>query len=238
MIWLNWLVLTFSLLLSGCAATQLSEVQEKQIRNVAVVVLVPERANVQRIGLTAFNNEKMELDVGDAIVETIESSAAKRLSAGRPGWSLKRIKYDRETLLRRLRGPGMVIASEEERIEKELAELASSNGLDAMLVITPQRYDTLQGDGVGLWLRTLSISSIQRAAIHSNIAVNVVGANGKVMAKGVGLPQDPKSINPGEYGIAYDLKANVRPDLVKRLSADIAQHVAASVNKRFDQLGI
>lgn len=65
-----------------------------------------------------------------------------------------------------------------------------------------------------------------------------MGPDGKVIARGQGLPQDPKSIDPGEYGIACDLKANLRPELVKRLSADIAQHLAASVNKRFEQLGM
>lgn len=230
------LSLLLVLSIAGCASTRITPEDEKRIHNVAIITLVPEKAHFDKIGLTVFNNEKAEIEMDGRITTTILSTAKKRLSAARPQWTIKDVVYDRLLLIERINKPGMVMAYHEERIEKELAELASSNQLDALLVINAQRYESVPGDGVGVWLRTMSMSSIRTALVHSNVDLKVVGPKGTVIARGFGLPEDPKPIDPTALGISYEMKDNMRPELLDRLRSEIVEHLQKSVNKRFDQL--
>lgn len=230
------LALLLALSITGCASTRITPEDEKRIHNVAIITLVPEKAHFDKIGLTVFNNEKAEIEMDGRITSTILATAKKRLSAARPQWTVKDIAYDRPLLIERINKPGMVMAYHEERIEKELAELASANQLDALLVINSQRYETVPGDGVGVWLRTMSMSSIRTALIHSNVDLKVVGPKGTVIARGFGRPEDPKPVDPAALGISYEMKDNMRPELLDRLRSEIVEHLRKSVNKRFDQL--
>ena len=130
----------------------------------------------------------------------------------------------------------MVMSHQEERIKNELADLARSSGLDALLVFNVQKYDAIPGKGVGVWLRTLSLSSIQRAWVHSNIDLTIVGTDGTVIANIVGLPEMPKPLDPSALGIKYEMRDSMRPELPDRSRSEMLEHLEKSVNKRFDQL--
>ena len=230
------LALLLALSITGCASTHITSEDEKRIHSVAIITLVPEKAHFDKIGLTVFNNEKAEIEMDGRITSTILSTAQKRLSAARPNWTIKDIAYDRRLLIERINKPGMVMTYHEERIEKELAELVSANQLDALLIINAQRYESIPGDGVGVWLRTMSLSAIRTALIHSNVDLKVVGPKGVVIARGLGLPENPKRLDPTAFGIRYQMKDNMRPELLDRLRSEIVEHLRKSVNKRFDQL--
>lgn len=232
------LVLLLALSITGCASTRITPDDESRIRNVAIITLVPEKVHFDKIGLTVFNNEMAEIEMDGLVTSTILSTAKQRIATARPQWTIKDIAYDRPLLIERINKPGMVMAYHEERIEKELAELASTNQLDALLVINAQKYETIPGNGVGVWLRTMSLSSIRTALIHSNVDLKVVGPKGTVIARGFGHPEDPKAIDPAAFGISYEMKDNMRPELLDRLRPEIVEHLRKSVNKRFDQLSL
>lgn len=124
----------------------------------------------------------------------------------------------------------------EERIAKELADLAAANKLDALLVISALRGQAAASNGVGVSLRTMNTSSIQSALVHSNVDLKVVGQRGTVIARGLGLPEDPKRIDPAVFGILYQMKDNLRPELLDQLKLEIVEHLRKSISKRFDQL--
>ena len=232
------LAVLVALLVSGCASMRLDESTEKQIRNVAIVSLVPERANLERIGITVFGNDRIDFDVGGRITATIDETVARRIAAARPGWTVKRISYDRAALVKRVRGPGLVISFAEEKIERELADLARTNALDAMIVVTGRRFENQRGDGVGVVMGS-RMTTVANAAVHANIDARIVGADGKVLVRGAfGTPEPPKGIKPAEYGLTYELKDNLRPEIVKRLSDAMAEQIVRSLNKRLDQLGL
>jgi hypothetical protein len=225
------------LLLSGCAATRLTDEAEKQIKNVAIISLVPEKANYEKIGLTVFNNERGEIDMGDQINSTIESVATKRLAVARPAWKVATVSYDRAALIKRLNGSSMVMAYNEERIEKELAEIIHANRLDALIVVSAYKPENSHGDGVGVLLRTLNVSSIQNAYAHSNVSLKIMDTNGKIVARSPGQPTS-KRIDPVAYGIGYSLSGNFSPELITRLRADITENLAQTVNQKLEQLGM
>lgn len=232
-------ILCLAMMLTGCAATRLTEADEKQIKNVALVNLVPEEANFVKVGLTVFNNERGEIDMKGKANETIESVVKKRLAVSRPEWNIKNIPYDHVTLINKLKSSGIVIAHSEEKIEKELAELVRVNGLDALLVVRAQQYNPHIGDGVGIFLRTMNLSSIQYAEVHSNVSLKVVGRTGRVIAGGIStIPENIKPIEPTKYGFTYELKENYRPELIEQLRVDIADQLTRSLNRRFDILGM
>lgn len=225
------------LLLSGCAATRLTDETEKQIKNIAVVSLVPEKANYEKIGLTVFNNERSEIDMGDQINSTIESVATKRLAVARPAWKVVPVSYDRATLITRLNGSSMVMAYNEERIEKELAEIIRANRLDALIVVSAFRPENSHGNGVGVLLRTLNVSSIQNAYVHANVSLKVIDTNGKIIARSPGQSTS-RLINPAAYGIGYSMSGNSSPELIARLRADITQNLTQTVNQKLEALGM
>lgn len=234
----KFLIIVLAIFITGCASTRITPEDEKRIRNVAVITLVPDKANFEKIGLTVFNNERSEFDMGDQITSTIFSTAKKRITAARPKWTIKDISYDRPLLIERINKRSIVMSYAEERIEKELAELSRNNDLDAIFVVTAQQYDSIPGNGVGVWLRTMSLSSIGRAYVHSNIDVKVVGSNGTVIARGFGLPENPKVINPAAYDIKYEMNDNMNPNVLNRLRPEILEQLQRSINKRFDQLDL
>jgi hypothetical protein len=225
------------LLLSGCAATRLTDETEKQIKNVAIISLVPEKANYEKIGLTVFNNERSEIDMGDQINSIIESTATKRLAVARPAWKVVKVPYDRAALMKRLNASGMVMAYHEERIEKELAEIIRANGLDAVIVVSSYKPENSHGNGVGVLLRTLNVSSIQSAYAHSNITLKIMDPSGKIIVASRGQSMG-KSIDPAAYGIAYSMSANQSPELLARLRADITESLANAVNQKLEQFGM
>lgn len=230
--------LLLALLLPGCAATRLSDEAEKQIKSVAIVSLVPEMAHFEKIGLTVFNNERGEIDMGDQISSTIKFVATKRLAVARPAWNVKTVNYDRAALIKRLNASGMVMAYNEERIEKELADLARSNHLDALVVVSAYKPENSHGDGVGVLLRTTSLSSIGNAYVHSNVSLKIIGPSGNIVAVSSGQSPAVKRIDPSAYGIKYKLSDNFNPELIDRLRLDIAEHLAQTITQKFDRLGM
>ena len=68
------LAVLVSLVVSGCAPFRIDSDADKQIRNIAIVSLVPERANLARVGITVFGNDNTDFDVGGRITATIEET--------------------------------------------------------------------------------------------------------------------------------------------------------------------
>jgi hypothetical protein len=220
----------------GCAYTPPAplELDESNINSVAIVSLVPEKANLQRIGLTAFNNDRIDVDLGGRISRTIDSVASAHLSAARPQWTIKRITYDRDALVARMKGPGLGRADDGERLFLDLADLCRVNGVDALFVVGPWRSEDPHYDGVGVYLRTLSSSPPRHVTVHSDVALFVVGSNGQVIARSRAGREPRKLMDAKALGIEYELKDNLRPDIIGRLSDAMIEQLTKSLNSMFD----
>lgn len=235
----KYVVLALSLFLSACASSRLTSENEERIKNVAIVSVLPEMAVIQKIGLTVFNNEKVEIEMEGQIRNSIVSTTAASVGRSRSNWTVKEISYDLPVLNRKLRSSGMVISSNVEKIQKDLGELAQQNGLDAILVYAPVSYDSIPGEGAGVVFRTFSLNSITRGYAHGNITLSIVDRRGEIIASSVnGSKLVPKGIDAAAYGIKYELKENLKPEIRNKLAADILSVVKDSVNIRLGDLGL
>lgn len=198
--------------------------------------LVPEKANLQRIGLTVFNNDRIDVDLGGRIGRTIDSVASARLSAARPQWSIKQVTYNRDALIARMNGPGLGRAYDGERLFLDLADLCRANRVDALFVVRPWRSNDPHYDGVGVLLRTLSSNPPPQITVHSDVALFVIGSNGQVIARSRAGREPRKLVDAKVLGIEYELKDNLRPDILGHLSDAMIEQLTKSLNSMFDGL--
>lgn len=232
-------LLAVALALTGCAAPRLSQQAEQQIKTVGIVTLVPEKANFTKIGLTVFNNEYAQIEMGEQINATIQGTLTKQLAVVRPGWKVKPVSYPRTEWIQRMNASGFFVSSPQERLAKDLTELARVNQLDAIVVVNKYRPENVHGDGVGILLRTLSLSSVGDAYVTSYLYANIVNSKGEVQAASWGSsPLPPKVIDPKAYGIQYKLADNNDPALQDRLRKDIVDQVAKVTADLVKRLGL
>ncbi|WP_175626295.1 MULTISPECIES: hypothetical protein [Oxalobacteraceae] len=228
-----------ALAISGCATKKLSEVEEQRIRNVGVVSIISEDASFQKIGLTVFNNEKTVIEMNGQVAATVFSIANAQLTKSRPNWVVKRVVFEQSAMIKKLNASGMVMSSPVEKIQKDLGEIAKSNGLDALLVFFPVRYESVSGEGVGVMLRTMSLSSVAGGFAYATIDMAMIDQRGEIVAyAGTGSILASKAIDIEGYGIKYSLNANTTPEVTDKLKTDIKDLLKQNVTIRLGQIGL
>lgn len=226
-----------ALLVAACASSKLSVDDEARIKNVAIVSLVPERATFTKIGVTVFNNDQADIDLGGRADQTVESIARDRISKARPNWTIRPISYDRAELLKRLQGFGLIMARDEEKIQQDLAALVRDNGLDALVLVVPENADSHGIEGLGVWMR-VGLARIGVVYVHSRVDVEVIGPEGRTLALAVRGSESLKEIDPKVFGMVPAFRENIRPELIGRLSDEIVGELAKTLNAEFDQLAL
>ena len=231
--WMSWILLVSVLLLGGCTAAKLQPEQLGTIRNIGVVTLLPDEIRYTKIGITVFNNERQSEPIGQAFNEAARRSAEK---------ALQRIPNRRVTLI--TDGPAslaasyysrsMVMSDSTERIQKELAQLAQANGLDAIVVVA-EVFDSDQGRaGIRVFLRA-GFGEIRFAALLPDVVLHVVDKSGKVLARDyeqlIALPARRAGDQPWDYQLDANLDAATRAKLLADMERAIGQSVAAKVER-------
>ncbi|MFC7286593.1 hypothetical protein ACFQPC_00960 [Herminiimonas glaciei] len=234
------LICLIAIFVSGCAAKKLSETDEQRIRNVGVVSIIPEDATFQKIGLTVFNNEKTVIDMNGQLTATITSTVNSRLAQSRPQWKVKDIGFEQSALLEKYKTSDGKIPSDPGKIKKDLAQLAKNNGLDAIIVFFPMSYEhAIPGKGVGVILRTMSLSSIGRGYAHAAIGMTFVDQQGETMVyEHIGAEKFSKAIDVDGYGMKYSLEANMTPEMTDRLKADMKNLLQQNITTTLISIGM
>ena len=219
--------------LMACAA---STVSDAQIKNIAVVSVIPDDARFTKLGGMVWENEAATFRLGKNISTVVEAIATKRIATTRPAWNIKTISYDSNALWQRMQSPGLVMATDLEKIQRELAELVRSNALDAIFVVSPGFTSNPRMTGLGVWYAG-GRSSISVAYVHSLVSLTLHDSTGEVKAVARGIV-DPRPIDPRNYAMSPSLKDNLRADLIARFSDDILNDLGKNLNTRFDQIGL
>jgi hypothetical protein len=220
-------------LLSGCAAPHLSAEADAKVSRVGVVVLAPEEVVYQKLGLTVFGNESTKFDMRGQVEEAIRTTAVKRLQVSRPNWEIKSIPYDRASLIRSMSGNGLVLSSALERIEGDLAKLATSASVDLLLVFTEARYDRIGGAGVGITERAL-LGGGELTLVQANVAASLVDRSGRIVAGAAnGFNMDAWRIDARVHGLSIPLTASA----VERVTGDLVRLLVLNTTKRMGELG-
>jgi len=241
-------IVAIALLLSGCASTPqyLTEEKQNEIKSIAIVSLVPESVNFDRIGITSFSSKYTEFDMGSKLTESIFSVSQERIAKSHPSWVVKGIKYDQTILLTKVKSESGFRAT---RAKEAIADLARQNDLDAILVIraSADREDDVQQqfeedhlrEGLNVLLKRNNLAGDSQLVIRANLNVVVIGKNGEVMAIGV-VPaklNNVEALKPDDYDVSDDMKHNHRPEVLDKLGREVIAETTRRINLCFDSLG-
>ncbi len=236
------------LLLSGCASVphHLSEQSKNAIKSVAVVSLVPENVNFDKIAIFSSSNTYTQFDMGGKVADSILYVSRARIAKSDPGWTIKKIGYDQAALLETLNTPSGFEGSD---AKDAFADLARKNDLDAIFVVraAPDKADDNQQDhkayylleGMNALLKNNNLGGDPKLVFRANLSVVVIGKNGEVMAVG-SIPAQLDHVNeldPDDYGVSLDMKHNFRPETLDKLGRGVIVDLARRLNLCLDDLG-
>lgn len=220
-------VLLLAVMLTACAAPKLTQQQAASIKSVGIVSLLPQELKYRKIGITVFNNEFKSLPVaGDALNVHARLSAEQYLrQSGK--YQVKQIQVsDVTTMAARLNARTLVMSHNVERIDKELADLAKVNNVDAMVMIA-ENFDAERGIfGVTMAMRT-GFGDIRAAAAMAGIQVAGVTAGKDIFMSsypnpGMGAVVTRPDGKPWSYKLEENLDEATHQKIVNALRPDIA----------------
>lgn len=234
-------------MLSGCASTpqQLTAAQASQIRNVAVVSLVPESVNFDKIGVISFTSQHTEFDLRGKVTDSILFVSRERIAKFHPQWTLKRIEYDRAALLAAASSP---LGMRAPRAREAFAALARDQGLDAVFVVraaadtetdsTATVGNTLR-EGLTVWFKNNQIDGDPELSIRANLNVAIIGKVGEPLAAGTvpGKTNLARALKAADFDVSADMKHNHRPEILDRLGREVLLDLNRRLNLGFDALG-
>jgi hypothetical protein len=241
-------ILAISLMLSGCASTpkHLTEENQNEIKNIAIVSLVPESVNFDKIGIISFATKYTEFDMGSKVTDSILSMSQERIAKSHPSWTVKSIEYDRTTLLAKVKSG---IGFRATRAKEAFADLARNNNLDAIFVVraSADEEDNLNNqfegnylrEGLNVLLKTNNLDGNSQLVIRANLSVVIIGKNGEVMAAGA-VPaklDNVETLDPEDYDLSDNMKHNLRPEVWDKLGGEVIVDLTRRLNLCFDSLG-
>lgn len=222
-------------LLSACATGPRTAESDAGVRNVTVVTLLEEKAPISRVGLTVFNNEVVEVDQGGELNRLSRRLVEQHLRDKRPDWVIKDAGVDSTMLAKKNREGGVSWTSFTGNISDDLRRVAKATGADLVFVVLDTTMENSPGRGVGLTLRTVSLSSVSNALVHAHVLLTLVDKDGKELTNRSG----GNSLVPAaELGIKYDVRASLKDPLVQRRVSDaLKKQLSASLDLAASSMG-
>ncbi|HEY8888457.1 MAG TPA: hypothetical protein VIM35_08205 [Gallionella sp.] len=236
------------MLLSGCASApqHLTEQSKSGIKNIAIVSLVPESVNFEKIGIFSSSDIYTQFDMGSKVTDSILYVSRARIAKSYPGWTLKSVEYDRSALLAKL---NTASGFDSAHAKEAFADLARNNDLDAIFVVraaadkkdnNQQNYqENYLREGMNVLLKDNNLGGDAKLVFRANLSVAIVGKNGEVMAVG-SIPAQldhAKELDPDDYGVSLDMKHNSRIETQDKLGRGVIVDLARRLNLCFDSLG-
>ncbi len=230
------LVLVLAAMLTACAAPKLTQQQAASIKSVGIVSLLPQELKYRKMGITVFNNEFKSLPVaGDALNAHARLSAEQYLrQSGK--YQVKQILVrDEAAMAARLNARTLVMSHDVERIDKELADLAKANNVDAVIVIA-ENFDAERGIfGVTMAMRA-GLGDIRAAAAMAGIQVAGVTASKEIFMSsypnpGMGAVVVRPDGKPWSYKLEENLDDATHQKIIKALLPDIAGMIDGAMSK-------
>ncbi|MDP2759613.1 MAG: hypothetical protein Q8O64_04305 [Sideroxyarcus sp.] len=236
-------------LLSGCtsAPQHLTETQTNQIRNVAVVSLVPESVNFDKVGIISFSTQNTNFDMGGKVTDSILFISRGRIAKSHPDWIIKHVGYDRTALLAAASSPGGLGAT---RARQVFADLARNHDLDAIFVLraaadtatdSPEQLNkNALREGLTVWFKNDELDGDPKLFIRANLHIAIIGKNGEPMAVGSAPAKLDlsRALKPADYGLTTDMKHNHHPEILDRLGREVVLDLNRRLNLGFDALGL
>lgn len=231
------LIFLISSLAAGCATnTALKPEQTSRIQKVGIISLLPDTLVYQKIGITVFNNERVEKPVGTAFND-----------AGRAGAEsvLRGLKREVKQLdvnvseVRNLFKPGPIVFSwPPEKAKALLAQLAKQHDLDTIAVVS-EIFDADNGyAGVRYFLRG-GFNSIDRHGMHVDTGVTLYDAQGEVLiSRSSGLGEQYPVLKPDGKLWTYKIEDNLDAATQAQVLSSMKSAISAKTVKQVQAMGL
>ena len=197
--------------LAGCASPPRTPDMDKEVRRVAVLSLMEEQNPVQRLGLTIFDANTGHLDQRGQLNPWAITQVEQRLRRARPQWAIVDGRPESAKL-------GTV--RERDDLSERVAAVAQRLGVDQVFVVYDVRYDNWIGQGVGLFIRTISKERLGDASVYAMVRVAVYDRNGKyLLSRGSAETSRFYRVPAVNLGLNYDMSAMDRPEVRAKVQA-------------------
>jgi hypothetical protein len=221
-------------LVAGCASAPRTSADDQTVHKVAVLSLLDEQTPVSRVGLTVFNNARESIDQRGTLNAFANEVLEKRLHAARPNWTVVQADADAKGLAKKNEGPAWT--SFTGRISGDLQQIAQHSGADLMFVAIDTTLENSLGRGVGVWMRTISLSSVTNAHLHTHVLLVLVDRDGKELARYSAADGD-KTVDAKSLGLSYDLSTLQQPNVKERVSEALHQQLAQGLTQAARGMG-
>ena len=208
------------LVLAGCAVTPPPKPADypASIRTVGLLSALPDEAEVVRIGLTVFNNDRRKIPMAGEPSAVALADIEPRLRAARPDWVLKRLD------------PGLLTTTAS---SASLGAVAAKAGVDAVVAVVPTRHENGGGAGVGAYINALP-GLKPLVGLHGVISIQVVDKAGTRLAQWSSFSEGYKQPDTGFTG---DLKELDNPETLARVKQGMLGSLRWSVGDALSRLG-
>ncbi|MES2910474.1 MAG: hypothetical protein V4718_03745 [Pseudomonadota bacterium] len=195
---------------AGCATVKVLEpAQAAAIKNVGVISLLPGSVLYQKIGITVFNNERVEKPAGTALDDAARAGAESAFKG--VNRNVKQLAVDAAQVKELFRPGAIVFSWPPDKARAFLVDSAKQNGLDAIAVVH-EVFDSDNGyAGVRYFLRG-GFNSIERHGIRADTEVTLYNAKGDVViSRSAGLGALYAVERPGGKPWAYKIDESLDP---------------------------
>jgi hypothetical protein len=221
-------------ILSGCTSRLLQPDAAVSIKNVGILSLLPSELRYEKVGITIFNNESLSRPAGDALNATAraaaESSVARELSR-----KVIQLNEGIPSLSTKFYSRTLVISNSTERIQSDLAQIAKTHNLDAIIVIA-EEFDSDRGRrGIRVYYRGLGFRQPQ---ILPDFVIYVVNREGAAVVRnpstGIGVP----ATRPGNKPWDSELDKSIDAETHAHVLSATERLISATVSSRIKELGL
>ncbi|APW43112.1 hypothetical protein RS694_11625 [Rhodoferax saidenbachensis] len=202
------LVLLVATLATGCSTTTtLKPEQTSRIQKVGVISLLPDTLIYQKIGITVFNNERVEKPVATNLNDAGRAGAESAFRGAKR--QVKQLDVN-VTEVRNLFKPGVIVFSwPPEKAKALLVQLAKQHDLDSIAIVG----EVFDGDngyaGVRYFLRG-GFNSIENHGIRADTEVTLYDAKGEVLiSRSSGLGEQYPVLRPDGKPWASKIEDNL-----------------------------
>lgn len=188
------LIVVYTLVLGGCASApeKAGKEQLSSVKRIAVLSVGQERFSQKYVGVTVFGNEHSIVDVGEWNLNNTFAQMIAASTVLKP-YEVIAPTIDRNALASLFGRTDIMDGGADcdpkwGKNEQKLVELAATNKVDALLILTPMRigdYVTQTNQsicGLGFFVRGLGDATTY-SAMHFEAQLNLVdGRSGKILA--------------------------------------------------------
>jgi hypothetical protein len=230
-------LLGLACLLAACASPKVLEpAQIVAIRKVGVIAMLPSSLVYQKVGVTVFNNERVEKPLGSALNDAARAGAATGFQLGGK-IHVEQLDVD-VAQVRELFRPGAIVFSwPPDKAKAFLIDMARRQGLDAIATVH-EVFDPDNGfAGVQFFMRG-GFNAVHRNGIRVDTEVALYGRDGALLtSRSTGLGGLYTVDRPGGRPWVYALEENLDGATQEAVRSAMAQVIKSKTAMQIGAMG-